>query len=216
MAVVPRHIDPEGLKVANLDVCVNHVVGPVVASAAGNVFTTQTFASAVDTTFDVGTQVDFARNLQYRISVTGGTASNPFVSGTLIVRGFDARGASISETVPISALGASSVASQGVVKFASLSGTAALSISGMLMHTASSSNSNSVTLSIGMGNVIGLPNPVGSVNPIKYAFEGTSRFTNYTFVSGPVGTAGVSVTPTLGSGSNLMFVVQWNGSDYRG
>lgn len=216
MAIVPRHIDAEGLKVENLDVCLPILIGPIAASAAGNVFTTQTFASAVNTTFDAATQPDFARNLLYRISVTGGTASNPFVSGTIIVKGFDARGASISETVPVSALGASSVASQGVVKFASLSGTAAISISGMLMHTASSSNSNSVTLSIGQGNVVGLPNPVGSVNPIKYAYEGTSKFTNYTFVSGPVGTAGVSVTPTLGSGSNLLFIVQLNGSDYRG
>jgi hypothetical protein len=214
--IVPRHIDPEGLKVENLDVCIPVVVAPYVASAAGNIFTTQTFASALNTTYDFGTQIDFPRNIQYRISVTGGTASNPFVSGSIVVRGSDARGSAISEVVALSALGASSVASQGVVKFNKLIGTGAISISNALMHTASSTNSNSVTLSMGMGNVIGLPNPVGSLNPVKAIYEGTSQFTNYTFVSGPVGTAGVSVTPTLGSGSNLVVVVQLNGQDFRG
>lgn len=209
MAIVPRHIDPDGLKVGNLDVVVNHVVGPVVASAAGNIFTTQTFASLVNTTYAVGTNIDFPRNIQYRISVTGGTASNPFTAGTLKIYGSDARGSGITETVAFSALGASSVASQGVVKFATLASDG-ISIEGAALGTASSSNSNSITLSMGMGNVIGLPNPIGSVNPIVFAYEGTSKFTNFTAVSGPVGTAGVSVTPTLGSGSNLMFVVKLN------
>src|SRR5688572_12871037 len=117
MAIVPRHIDSEGLKAENLDLCLPVVVAPYVASAAGNIFTTQTFASSTNATFDFGTQIDFPRNIQYRISVTGGTASNPFVAGSIIVRGSDARGSAISEVVPLSALGASSVASQGVVKF---------------------------------------------------------------------------------------------------
>lgn len=215
MAIVPRHIDPEGLKVENLDVCLPILIGPIKASAAGAIFTTQTFASAVDTTFAVGTQPDFARNLLYRISVTGGSASNPFTAGTLNIYGSDIRGSGVTETIGLSALGANSVASVGEVKFASLASDG-ISIKGLVMHTASSSNSNSVTLSIGVGNIVGLPNPVGTVNPVKYAYEGTSAFTNFTIKSGPVGTAGVSVGPTLGSGSNLMFIVQLNANDYRG
>jgi hypothetical protein len=212
--IVARHIDPEGLKVANLDVCIPIFIGPIKASATNAVFTTQTFASTVNTTFAPGTQVDFARNLLYLISVTGGTASNPFTAGTIIVQGSDMRGSAISETVNASALGLAG-SSAGVVKFARFA-TNGISISNMVMHTASSSNSNSVTFAVGLGNVVGLPNPVGSVNPIKYAYEGTSAFTNFTAVSGPVGTAGVSVTPTLGSGSNLQFIVQLNGADFRG
>lgn len=214
MAVVPRHIDTQGLKAENLDVCVPFFIGPIKASATGAVFTTQTFASNVNTTFAPGTNVDFARNALYLISVTGGTASNPFTAGTLRLIGSDIRGSAISETVNISALGAAG-SSVGEVKFASIASTG-ISISGMVMHTASSSNSNSVTFAVGLGNIVGLPNPVGSVNPIKYAYEGTSAFTNHTFKSGPVGTAGVSVGPTLGSGSNLMFIVQLNGADFRG
>jgi hypothetical protein len=216
MAIVPRHIDPEGLKAENLDVCLPVFVGPIKASAIAAVYTKQSFASAgTSGSFAPGTNVDFARNLIYQISVTGGTASNPFSAGTLIVRGSDIRGSAISETVNIPALGSSSGISQGIVKFASLASDG-LSFSGVAQYTSLTSNSNSVSFSVGVGNVVGLPNPVGSVNPIKYAYEGTSAFTNFTAVSGPVGTAGVSVTPTLGSGSNLMFIVQLNGADFRG
>lgn len=214
--IVARHIDVSGLKAANLDVCINQVIGPIKASAIGAVYTKQSFASAgTSGSFAVGTGVDFCRNLIYQISVTGGTASNPFTAGTLYVSGFDARGSAISESVNFSALGASSGISQGIVKFASLA-TDGLSFAGVAQHTASTSNSNSVSFSIGVGNVVGLPNPFGVNGGVKYAYEGTSAFTNYTVVTGLVGTAGVSVTPTLGSGSNLMFVVQLNGNDFRG
>lgn len=214
MAVAAQHIDPDGLKVGNLDVVVNHVVGPIKASATGAVFTTQTFASAVNTTYAVGTNVDFPRNALYLISVTGGTASNPFTAGTLSVIGSDARGRGITETVNVSALGLAG-SSVGSVKFATLASDG-ISFNGVVMHTASSSNSNSVTFGMGLGNVIGLPNPVGGVNPVVFAYEGTSKFTNFTAQSGPVGYAGVSIGPTLGSGSNLMLVLRLNAGTATG
>lgn len=214
MAVVPRHIDSAGLKVGNLDVVVNHVVGPIKASATNAVFTTQTFASSTNATFAVDTNVDFPRNLLYLISCTAGTASNPFTAGTLYVYGSDARGAGITESVNWSGLGVAG-SSVGVVKFATLASDG-LSLSGAVMATSGSSNSNSITFAVGLGNVIGLPNPVGTVNPVIFGYEGTSKFTNHTYVSGPVGTAGVSIGPTLGSGSNLMLVLKLNAGTATG
>lgn len=220
MAIIERHIASQGLGPAVLNVLDPIFLGPLKASAIAAVFTKQTFASTINATSAVGTQPDFPRALLYQMSLTNGTASSAMVSGgTFVVDGFDAAGRNLRETLAFTSAAAQSTTFNGTAIFASLK-TDGVSFSNFSLATASSSASASVSFSVGVGNIAGLPLPVpaagtvagdnGRAAAVPYMFLGTSAFTNYTVVTGAIGAAGVSVAPTLGSGTNLFAVVDWN------
>lgn len=205
--IVDRHIDPGGLKAGVLALTLPFMFGPYKAAASGAVFTKQTFASTINATSAVGTQPDFPRNLIYFMDVTNGSASSAMVSGgTLAVFGSLINGQGATETIAFTRLAQNAGTTVGgTVLFASLASDG-ISFSNFSLATASSSASNSVSLSIGVGNIVALPHAVyTSVASmvVPQMWEGTSKFTNYTVQTGPVGTAGISVGPTLGSGSIL-------------
>lgn len=203
MAIIDRHIDPVGLSPSVLNVLQATPIGPVKVQTGDAVYTKQTFASTINATVAVGTQPDFARNLVYQMSLTNGSASSDMISGgTFIVSGYDLRGSALTESVAATALASLSVASTGRAIFASLASDG-ISMSGFSLHTSASSASNSVSFSIGVGNIVGLANPIRSTNAVPYLYKGTSVVTNYTVITGPVGSCGISLGAAAASGSNI-------------
>ena len=235
MGVVDRQVgvpaQNSGLSPQVLNVGDMYVFGFPLASATNNVLTTNSLATSFNNTLGVGTQVDIARMLHYRMSITGGSASSAGISGgTIVINGSDIFGIACSETIPLSGasgLAANSTAVTGSVAFGSIASNG-ISVSGFLLHTSYSANSNSITVAIGMANVLGVPGDVrggnltqnltgtatvafsGTSTPFPYMWNGTSRFTNYTVNSGNVPFAGINVGPTLGSGTMLYGMHMWS------
>lgn len=192
MAIVDRHIDPGGLSPAVLNVLDKWVVSAKASAAAG----VKTYASAfsaatLNSTVAPGTQIDYARNLLYQISVVGGTDSTAIISGgTCVVIGTDIRGSSISESVALTQMVSGTVPVEGSAMFASV---ATISWSNVSLHTGSSSNSSCVSASVGVGNIIGLPQSVKYTNAVPMAWIGTARQDgSFTVKTGDFISAGVS------------------------
>jgi hypothetical protein len=82
---------------------------------------------------------------------------------------------------------------RGTKCFASLAAVA-LTVTGYLLHTASSTRQLSISVYIGHGNVVGLANSVQSSNAIPYAILYNSIRSDVTCQVGDVPTAGVSIT----------------------
>lgn len=221
MAIQDKHVDQTNPTVAGeqsggfhplvFNELNNVFLGFPKASAIAAVLTKQTFISTINATSAVGTDIDFPRNLAYQLVLTNGTASSAMISGgTFYAIGTDIRGSATSESILAAQLASSSVPQQGSIMWASV-GT--ISFSNISLHTSASSASNSVSFSVGVGNVIGLPQAIRSTNAFVNLFLGTSKMltqssassTNnqYTVVTGPFGVAGVSISSTLGSGTAL-------------
>lgn len=209
MGIINRHIKTDdgysGLSNHVLNQMADIIVSAK-ASATNAVYTVGSAFSAatLNSTVAPGTGVDFPRNLVYQLSVIGGTASSAIISGgSIIARGSDIRGSAISETIAGTALAAASVAVQGSACFGSL-GT--ISFSNWSLHTGSSTNSSCVSFSVGLGNLIGLPQSFRGQNGAgtgvaPYAWIGTAiQPGSYTFITGSdIPFAGVSFSNNLAS-----------------
>lgn len=189
------------------------VLGSYKAAATNVVFTKQTFASTINATSAPGTAVDFPRNLQYQMSLTNGTASSAMISGgTFVALGLLDNGSTVSESVAATRLASASTAIQGTVCFASV---ATISFSNVSLATASSSASNSVSFSVGVGNKVGIPWAVKQSNAFPFAWIGTSyqpttshtgssSSNAYTVVTGSIGTAGISFSNALATNTPVL------------
>lgn len=208
MAIVDRAVDPAGLGPSVINIAVQEVLGSHKASGTNNVLTTNSLATTFNNTIAVGTNIDFPRNLTYHISITGGSASSTGISaGTLIINGLDIRGNAISETVGLQALaGNGTNGSGGAAIFASINSNG-ISFSNFSLATAWSGNSNSVTIAMGVGNIVGLANSVRSTNHVPFAWIGTAiQPGSFTVVPGPVGSAGISFSNALASNTPVQAV----------
>jgi hypothetical protein len=175
MAIVDREIatNPpyQGLGPPVLNLLDVFVVSAKVSSNAA-VFTSQTMASTINVSTAAGTQPDYARNLAYQLSLTNGTASSAMISGgTVAVYGLNIAGQTVSESKAFTALATASVPVTGSVAFMSINSISLINFS---LATASSTASNSVSFSVGVGNMLGLPQPVRSSTAVPYVFIGTS------------------------------------------
>lgn len=195
------------------------------AAATNNVFTKGGVVSTINASSAAGTAVDFPRNLQYQMSMTGGTASGTVVSaGTLAVYGLIANGSTASESVAFTSLASQSTAVQGTVCFAQVN---TISFSNFLLATAGSTNSASISLSIGVGNKVGSPIAIKQngqsayPTPIPFAYIGTSVQTTvsatsatsnnvFTIVTGSVGIAGLSLSNALATNTPIGWFHQVN------
>lgn len=203
MAIVDRHVDSAGLGPSAHNIIIADVLGSHKASNTNNVLTTNSLATAFNNTVAVGTNIDFPRNLTYVISMSGGSASSAGISqGTIAMVGLDIRNSAISETIGMQALAAAGTSGiGGTAIFASINSNG-LSFSSYLLHTSYSLTSNSVTIGIGVGNIVGLLNNVRSTNAIPQAFIGTlNQVGSYTVQPGPIGTAGISFSNALATGT---------------
>jgi hypothetical protein len=221
MAIQDRHVDQTnptvageqsgGLHPSVLNVMNAAALGFYKASAIAGVFTKQTLSSTMNASSAVGTDVDFPRNAAYQFVLTNGTASSAMISGgTFLLLGTDIRGSATTETINMAQLASSSLPQQGTVIWGSV-GT--VSFSNFSLHTSASTASNSVSFSVGVGNVVGMPQAVRSTNAVVNLFWGTSKMltqsgassTNnqYTVVTGPFGAAGISISTTLTTASLL-------------
>lgn len=219
MAIQDKHIDQTnptvagessgGLHPSVLNAMWVSPLGFHKASAIAAVLTKQTFVSTVNATSAVGTDVDFPRNLAYQFVLTNGTASSAMISGgTIYALGTDIRGSATSESILAAQLASSSIPQQGSIMWGSV-GT--ISFSNVSLHTSASSASNSVSFSVGVGNVVGMPQAIRSSNAVVNLFWGTSKMltqsgassTNnqYTMVTGAFGVAGISISTTLATAS---------------
>ena len=197
---------------------------PYKVSATNAVFTSQTLSSTMNVTTVVGTNVDFPRNLVYQLSLTNGSASSAMISGgTFYAAGTVIGGRTASETVALSALASMSVASQGAVIFQQV-GT--LSFSNFSLATASSSASNSVSFSVGIGNKVGSPwaikqNGLSAPSPVDFGFIGTSIQTTltatastsnnvYTIITGSLGIAAVQFSNALATNTPVGWMAHLN------
>lgn len=206
--IVDRHIDPAGLGPTAHNIILQEVVGSYKAANTNNVLTTNSLATAFNNTIAVGTNIDFPRNLTYVMSISGGSASSAGISGgTIVIQGLDIRNSAISETIGMQALASLGTAgSAGAAIFASIN-TNGISFSSYLLHTSYSLTSNSVTIGIGVGNLVGLPNAVRSSNAVPQAWIGTlNQVGSYTVVPGPIGSAGVSFSNALATNTPVAVI----------
>ena len=209
-------IQPPGLSPAALDVLMPFDLGFPIASASAAVYTAQgsnllTATAIGSTTAAPGTNLDVPRNMYYEINISG-DATGMVASGTLSIAGSDIRGSAITETVALTAIAAAGSASfvRGTKNFGSLAASA-ITVSGYELATGSSTRSNSISLYLGHGNIIGLPQEVQSTNAIPYAWIGTApQPGSYTLQTGAVPTAGVSMSNALDSGSRLRVLMFLN------
>lgn len=220
MAIIDRHVSP-GLTGAALEVLEPTLLGSYKASAIAGIFTKQTFASTVNSTFAVGTQPDFPRALAYQMSLTNGTGSSQMISGgTVVVSGFNQAGVATYESKAFTDLAAASVPVIGAVIFGSLASNG-VSIQNFSLATASSSASNSVSFSVGVANVIGLPVAInaagtrtianGGVSAVPMAYIGTlNQAGSYSVSSGPLGIARMSMSNALATNTPVMAYIDWN------
>jgi hypothetical protein len=201
------------------------MVGPIPykASSLGGIFTKAGFASTINSSSAVGTQgIDFPRNLVYQMSLTGGTASSGIISaGTFLAFGSLVNGNGVTEAIAFSRLAAASVPIQGTVVFQQPVG---FSFSNLLLATASSTGSNSMSLTVGFGGKLGIPtHNINQTNPppVPYAWMGTSLLTTtshtvsstanvFTVIPGPMGYGGISFSAALSSNSAIILANQMN------
>jgi hypothetical protein len=205
-----QNIKPPGLSPAALDVVVLAIHGRPTAAASNEVATVGSVilsaTSVASTTFAAGTQPDFARNLIYEINISG-DATGMVSAGTLTVNGWDLASNTCQETVALTHIASAGSASfvNGSKCFQSISGSG-FTVSGYLLATASSTRSKSISLYVGPGSKLGLPNSVQSSNPSAcpavYLGSTVQGSASVTVVSGNVGDAGVSFSNAFSSGSD--------------
>lgn len=217
MAIVDRHIDPAGLGPAAHNFAHQYIASHKVSTINAVVTRASVFsASSINSTQAPGTAVDYARNLAYQLSVIGGTASSAIISGgSVVVLGSDILGNSLAETVAMTALAAASVPVAGTALFGSVGTVSYRSVS---LLGASSSNSSCVSFSIGVGNIVALPQAIRSAGPLfslgassVIAYIGTARQSgSATLISGPVGSAGVSFSNGLATNTPIQILFNVN------
>jgi hypothetical protein len=196
MAVADRH-----LALSRLDPV---FLGSAKAAATGAVKTTNSIATTFNNTIAIGTNVDVPRFLSYLISAGGATQVS---AGTLVVYGSDIRGSAQTETIAMSLLNASqSDGIRGSKAFAQLATN--FSISNFSLATAASSASNSVTIAIGLANILGFPNAVRYSNAVPYASIGTlNQAASFTVIPGNVPFAGISFSNALATNTPAQALV---------
>jgi hypothetical protein len=188
------------LPASNLAIMLPVPLGQPGVASSNNIVTFQgsnllTATSIGSTTFASATQpIGGARNLRYEINISG-DATGMVSAGTLSVAGSDIQGNAITETMALTDICSVGSASfkEGSKCFMSLA-AAAFTVSGYLLHTGSSTRSLSISVYVGHGNVVGMPNSVQSSNAIKYAQLYNSNRTDVTAVTGNIPNAGVSIT----------------------
>lgn len=203
-----QNIKPPGLGPAAHDIVILAVHGRPTA-AVSNIIATQgsvllSATTVGSTTFAAGTQPDFARNLIYEINISD-DATGMVSAGTLKVNGWDLASNTMQETVALTDIASAGSASfvNGTKCFQSLSGSA-FTVSGYLLATASSTRSRSISLYVGAGSKIGLPNACQSTNacPAVYLGSTVQGTASCTVATGAVGVAGVSFSNAFSSGSD--------------
>lgn len=185
----------------------NEVLGSHRASGSANVYTAQgsnllTATAIGSTTAAAGTNIDFPRNLAYEINISA-DATGMVASGTLSVAGWDMASVAITETVALTDVASVGSASyvRGTKVFARLSASA-LTVSGYELAAGSSTRSNSISLYVGEGNIIGIHQSIRSTNAIPWAWIGTAiQVGSFTVQTGDVGTAGISMSNAVASGT---------------
>jgi hypothetical protein len=194
-----ENIKPPGLDPAALYVLLPYQLGQPQVASSNNAATFQgsnllTATSIGSTTSASGTQPDLPRNIRYQVTISG-DATGMISAGTISVAGLNVANGAITETIALSAI-ASATSVEGTKVFASLNASA-ITVSGYLLATASSTRSNSISVYLGWGARIGLPNSVQSSGtkciPAVY-FESTnavSRDTAYTVHTGDRGQAAI-------------------------
>jgi hypothetical protein len=157
--------------------------------------------SIASTTFAAGSQPVFCRNLVYQLSISG-DATGMVSAGSLTVKGWDMQSRTLSESVALTRVAAASTdLIQGSACFQSISGSG-FTVSGYLLATASSTRSRSISLYVGAGNKLGLPNSVQSTGAVKQVWLGSANQTgSFTVGTGDVGIAGISLSNALSAGS---------------
>lgn len=190
---------------SQLNLVVTQILGQHKVSASNAVYTKDSLysASSVNSTAAPGTAVDFPRNVVVRLTPSTGS-SGLYSGGSIVIVGSDIAGAAASEAFAVTALNTISQGIAGSVCFASI-GT--ISHSNVTVHTASSSASNALSLHIGVGNIVALPNSASGTGAVAYAWIGTAAQPgSFTVQTGAVPVAGVSFSNALSAGSNVMIV----------
>lgn len=207
-------IKPPGLGPAAHAVLLPFYLGYPAVSHSSTIYSSNSgllsATSIASTTFAAGSQPVFCRNLVYQLSISG-NATGMVSAGTLSVQGWDMASNTISESVALTAVAAASTdLVQGTKCFQSISGSG-FTVSGYLLATASSTRSKSISLYVGAGNKLGLPNSVQSTNAVPMVWLGSANQTgSYTVVAGNVGDAGISLSNALSAGSaGNVLVYQW-------
>jgi hypothetical protein len=212
------NLKPPGLPAAALNaIAIYPLQNPAVA-ASNNAATFQgsnllTATSIGSTTSASGTQPDVPRNLRYEINISG-DATGMVSAGTLNVAGLDISGRSMTETVALTHIASAGSASyvQGTKVFASLNASA-LTVSGYLLATASSTRSLSISMFLGWDNKVGLPQSIQSSNAVAALYlrstNAISRVTGFTCHSGDIGQAAVEYG-TLATNRDLVAYVFQN------
>jgi hypothetical protein len=207
MGVINRHIDTR----SPFDGLAPHVLnvpgfwaGFPKASASNVVYTAsqQTAGSSAGP----GTAVDYARALFYAIGPTA--SSSIWTAGGFTVFGVDLFGSTRSETVGTN-IGTATNGVQGTINFARVD-----TISAKLSFLAGSSTAASnVSISVGVGQKIGLPIHIRSTNAIYQVHQGTliqstfsgatSTNNQFTVVTGDYYLGGLSMSNAQNSASLL-------------
>jgi hypothetical protein len=184
------------------------------ASVSNAVYTTANhFTSTVNSmaySMAAGTQPDYPRNVVVNLKPNTGSVSL-YSAGTIYVYGRDVFGSTRSESFAATgAAGSASDAVKGSVNFLRID---TISVNGLKFAAASSSARSDVSFYVGLGNKIGLPVPLISANGVYQVYLGTSvmdtssgtksTLNQYTAITGDYYVGGVSISTTLGSGTEL-------------
>lgn len=198
-------IKPPGISPRKLNVLAPVFVGYPKASGTALVFTTAGVGTPSTATYAPGTNVDYARNLLYQMSVSGGSAVSASFGGSLYAIGSDIKSKTIAESVALSNI--VSAGTDGIVGtkcFASIASTG-LSLSAYSLASGYSSRSASISFYVGIGNIIGMPQSVRSSNFAARVQLGTdNQVGSFTVKTGDIPTAGISLSNAVGTGSLLI------------
>jgi roadblock/LC7 domain-containing protein len=196
MAVADRH-----LALSRLDPV---FLGSAKAAATGAVKTTNSIATGFNNTLAIGTNVDVPRFLSYLISAAAGTYVK---DGTIVVYGSDIRGSAQTETIAMSLVNAAqSDGVRGSKAFAQLATN--FSLSSYQLTSAHTGSTNSVTIAIGLANILGFPNSIKNASAVPYASIGTlNQAASFTVIPGNVPFAGISFSNALATNTPAQALV---------
>ena len=199
------NLKPPGLGPAAHNVMLPFYLGYPAVSHSSTIYSSNSglfsATSIASTTFAAGSQPVFARNLVYQLSISGDDTAM-VSAGSLTVKGWDMQSRTLSESVALTRVAAATTDMiQGSACFQSIS-SSGFTVSGYLLATASSTRSRSISLYVGAGNKLGLPNSVQSTGAVKQVWLGSANQTgSFTVASGDVGVAGISLSNALSAGS---------------
>ena len=159
---------------------------PVVADP-DRIVTSEAFE---DGTLTLAAQPDVPRNLT--VTVTDANAS--ITAGLVTVTGITPQGETVTEAFDI----ADSLTHTGAIVFAVVSSV-------VVSNEAGSAAGSTDTITIGVGNVIGLSSPIDTSAAVKHVYLGGARVASPTIARGP-NTSGVDVSASTYNGTKELVV----------